>query len=52
MRSLYEARLLRGESTAECVREASLKLLRERRASKSSTHPFYWAGFIAAGDWR
>jgi CHAT domain-containing protein len=52
MRNLYSGRFLEGLSTAEAVRSASLKLLRERRAQKLSTHPFYWAGFVAAGDWR
>ena len=27
-------------------------VLRDRRARQQSTHPFYWAGFVAAGDWR
>jgi CHAT domain-containing protein/tetratricopeptide (TPR) repeat protein len=52
MRALYERRLVGGLSTAESVREASLALLRERRAVGQSTHPFFWAGFVAAGDWR
>jgi len=52
MRALYEGRLQRGLSTAEAVREASLTVLRDRRARGQSTHPFYWAGFVAAGDWR
>ncbi len=52
MKALYEARLLRGLATAEAVREASLTVLRHRRARGESTHPFFWAGFVAAGDWR
>jgi CHAT domain-containing protein/tetratricopeptide (TPR) repeat protein len=52
MRALYEGRLQRGLDTAEAVREASLTVLRQRRAKGLSTHPFYWAGFVAAGDWR
>ena len=31
---------------------AKLSVLRARRAAKQSTHPFYWAAFVAAGDWR
>jgi CHAT domain-containing protein len=27
-------------------------VLAERRQQKLSTAPFYWAGFVAAGDWR
>jgi CHAT domain-containing protein len=29
-----------------------LTVLRARRAKGQSTHPFYWAAFVAAGDWR
>jgi CHAT domain-containing protein/Tfp pilus assembly protein PilF len=52
MKALYESRLRDGRSTAEAVRAADLKVLSWRRANKLSTHPFYWAGFVAAGDWR
>ncbi len=52
MQALYDRRFVQGRSTAESVREASLDVLRMRRAKKQSTHPFYWAGFVAAGDWR
>jgi CHAT domain-containing protein/tetratricopeptide (TPR) repeat protein len=52
MGALYEARLGRGLSTADSVREASLEMLQQRRARGLTTHPFYWAAFVAAGDWR
>jgi len=52
MQALYEARLARHLDTADSVREASLAVLRDRRAKGLSTSPFYWAGFVAAGDWR
>ncbi len=52
MRPLYEGRLRDHLSTAEAVRRASRTVLAERRAKGLSTHPFYWAGFVAAGDWR
>ncbi len=52
MRALYEGRFQRRLSTADAVHEASLTLLRDRRAKGQSTHPFYWAAFVAAGDWR
>jgi len=52
MTALYERRLVGGRDTAASVREASLQVLRQRRAKGQSTHPFYWAGFVAAGDWR
>ena len=37
---------------AEAVKEASLRALRRRRENRESTHPFHWAAFVAAGDWR
>jgi CHAT domain-containing protein len=52
MRVLYEGRLHRNLDTAAAVREAGLFVLRARRAKGQSTHPFYWAAFVAAGDWR
>jgi CHAT domain-containing protein/tetratricopeptide (TPR) repeat protein len=52
MRALYEGRLSQGLDTAEAVRNASLTVLKARRERGESTHPFYWAGFVAAGDWR
>jgi CHAT domain-containing protein len=52
MAALYRHRLIENESTIDSVHHASLDMLNERRARGESTHPFYWAGFIAAGDWR
>ncbi len=52
MAALYRHRFVEGKSTMASVQNASLELLRQRRARGESTHPFYWAGFIAAGDWR
>ncbi len=52
MTTLYQARLVKSLSTVEAVRAASITLLRDRRAGALSTHPFYWAAFVAAGDWR
>ena len=51
MSALYEARLKGHAATADAVRQASLAVLRERRAQARSTHPYYWAAFVAAGDW-
>jgi CHAT domain-containing protein len=51
MRTLYAGRFQRGLDTAGAVRDASLSALRDRRARHLSTHPFYWAAFVAAGDW-
>jgi CHAT domain-containing protein len=52
MKTLYRNRLARGMTTAKAVHEASREELLKRRAAGLSTHPFYWAGFVAAGDWR
>jgi CHAT domain-containing protein/Tfp pilus assembly protein PilF len=52
MRELYRSRFLEGRSTAEAVSHASLSLLAYRRAAHLGTHPLYWAGFVAVGDWR
>jgi CHAT domain-containing protein len=52
MRLLYEGRFVDDMETAEAVHRANLELLRQRRQAGLSTHPFYWAGFIASGDWR
>lgn len=52
MSTLYRARFHAGKSTAESVREAYLEQLRARRKAGKSTHPFYWAGFVAVGGWQ
>lgn len=52
MRALYTARFETGLETAEAVREASRRVLAARRLAGKSGHPYYWAGFVAAGDWR
>jgi CHAT domain-containing protein len=52
MRELYTDRFTRRLSTIEAVNRTYRTLLSERRARGQSTHPFFWAGFVAAGDWR
>ncbi|MBI3473851.1 MAG: CHAT domain-containing protein, partial [Candidatus Solibacter usitatus] len=52
MRALYANRLSRRLSTAEALREAGRSALQARRQSGRSTHPFFWAAFVGAGDWR
>jgi len=51
MRLLYEARFQQHLSTADAVYQATVRTLQARRALGQSTHPFYWAAFVAAGDW-
>ncbi len=50
MTDLYQAHLGRKLDATASVRLASQHQLRARRAAGQSTHPFYWAGFIAVGD--
>jgi CHAT domain-containing protein len=52
MRALYDGRIRRNLDTAAAVHEASLAVLHARRAKGQNTSPFYWAAFVAAGDWR
>jgi CHAT domain-containing protein len=52
MRAFYEAHFRKKLQTAEAVREASLEVLQELRKKKKNTHPFYWGGFVASGDWK
>ena len=52
MQDLYRARFLRGAATSDAVRTATLSALSHRRTAHLSTHPLYWAAFLAAGEWR
>src|SRR5215475_4645420 len=47
MRAFY-AELARGTGRAEALRRAKRQLLSQARYA----HPYYWAAFIPAGDWR
>ena len=51
MIELYKARFVRRDTIAASLRAASLAVLDERRQSGRSTHPFFWAAFVASGDW-
>ena len=52
MRALYGARFQKALSTADAVHAANVEVLRSRRAAGRSTNPFFWAAFVAVGDWR
>jgi CHAT domain-containing protein/tetratricopeptide (TPR) repeat protein len=52
MTDLYRLRFGDGLSTADAVHAASRAALQARRAEDRSAHPFYWASFVGAGDWR
>ena len=50
--ALYVARLRGGMDTPSALQQAQRQVLAARRAAGESDHPWYWAGFIALGDWR
>lgn len=52
MEALYQARWIENRDTACSVRGATLAILNARRQDGLSLHPYFWAGFTAAGDWR
>jgi CHAT domain-containing protein len=52
MRELYRSRLQGGHDTIDSMRDANRAMLEARRAAGATTHPYYWAGFVATGDWR
>lgn len=52
MRELYANRFQRGLTTIGAATQATRTLLQSRRAAGLPTHPFYWGGFVVAGDWR
>jgi CHAT domain-containing protein len=47
MRQFY-AGLTAGKNKAQALRHAQLTLMQ----SPSTSHPFHWAGFMVAGNWR
>jgi CHAT domain-containing protein/Tfp pilus assembly protein PilF len=47
MRDYYDE-LARGTGRAQALQSAKLRLMRQSRYA----HPYYWATFIPAGDWR
>jgi len=49
MNAFYSQRFEEGRGIAGAVHAASLNTLTARRAAGESTHPFFWAGFVAAG---
>ena len=51
MNRLYAARFGQKLDTAAALQAATLAALNARRAAGESTHPYYWASFVAAGDW-
>lgn len=52
MVALYRARLQQHDSTIDSVQAADLALIKQRRDAGQDPAPYYWAAFVAAGDWR
>jgi CHAT domain-containing protein len=52
MVALYDGRFKKQLSTAEAVHGATVAMLRDRRSKGLTTAPFYWAPFVAAGEWQ
>ncbi len=51
MEFLYRARLQKHASVPEAIAQAQLSMLADRRARGASVHPYFWAAFVASGDW-
>jgi CHAT domain-containing protein len=52
MRSLYAERFAHHMTTADAMWAATRSLLAEQRTAGKTTHPWYWAGFVASGAWQ
>lgn len=51
MRALYRERLVRRVDTVDAMQSAMRASLDARRRAGESVSPYYWAAFVAAGDW-
>ncbi len=47
-----DASFLYLERPAMHMHVAGLSILENQRRRGATTHPFFWGGFVAAGDWR
>jgi CHAT domain-containing protein len=50
MRALYKARASGETRATPAIRSACREQLAERRRATLTTHPFYWASFVASGE--
>jgi CHAT domain-containing protein/tetratricopeptide (TPR) repeat protein len=50
MDRFYRARL-DGRPIPDAARAASLQALEDLRRAERPAHPYYWGGFVTAGDW-
>jgi len=51
MAVLYRTRLRDHAATIEAVRAADLALIAQRRQAGLDPAPYFWAAYVAAGDW-
>lgn len=49
MHHLYTQRLVHRDKVGDAAWQSSRNLLEQRRAAGKTTHPWYWAGFVASG---
>jgi CHAT domain-containing protein len=49
--ALYAARLREHLDTPAAMQQAQRAVLAARRTAGRSDHPWYWAGFLAVGEW-
>lgn len=50
MQRMYRARWIDRKAAADALADAARSTLAARRAARQSTHPYYWAAFVAAGS--
>jgi len=51
MEAYLKAYLVKRRPLYEAVRDAGLAVLEKERADGRTSHPFFWAAFVAAGGW-
>lgn len=52
MGELYRQRFALKAATLDAVHAATVRALSDRRKKGLAPHPFFWASFVASGDWR
>ncbi len=52
MEAFYRASAAPDGNLISAVSAASLDVITERQRTSQSTHPYFWAAYVAAGDWR
>ncbi len=47
--ALFFANLAKSKDKAGALREAQLKVIKDRREEQATAHPFFWAAFTVTG---